>query len=89
MGYTIYDKLWNEHLIRSYDDGDSLIYIDRHFLHEVTSPQAFEGLKKNHSNHGELMQTLLLQITMFQLQGITNLALRTLKTISQSCRLSS
>ncbi len=46
MGYTTYDKLWNEHLIRSYDDGDSLIYIDRHFLHEVTSPQAFEGLKK-------------------------------------------
>ncbi len=46
MGYTIYDKLWNEHLIRSHDDGDSLIYIDRHFLHEVTSPQAFEGLKK-------------------------------------------
>ena len=46
MGYTIYDKLWNEHLIRSYDDGDSLIYIDRHFIHEVTSPQAFEGLKK-------------------------------------------
>ena len=46
MGFTIYDKLWNEHLIRSYDDGDSLIYIDRHFLHEVTSPQAFEGLKK-------------------------------------------
>ncbi len=46
MGYTLYDKLWNEHLIRSYDDGDSLIYIDRHFLHEVTSPQAFEGLKK-------------------------------------------
>ena len=46
MGHTIYDKLWNEHLIRSYDDGDSLIYIDRHFLHEVTSPQAFEGLKK-------------------------------------------
>ena len=46
MRYTIYDKLWNEHLIRSYDDGDSLIYIDRHFLHEVTSPQAFEGLKK-------------------------------------------
>ena len=46
MVYTIYDKLWNEHLIRSYDDGDSLIYIDRHFLHEVTSPQAFEGLKK-------------------------------------------
>ena len=46
MGYTLYDKLWNEHLIRTYDDGDSLIYIDRHFLHEVTSPQAFEGLKK-------------------------------------------
>ncbi len=42
---TLYDKLWDEHLVASSDDGMDLIYIDRHLLHEVTSPQAFEGLK--------------------------------------------
>jgi 3-isopropylmalate/(R)-2-methylmalate dehydratase large subunit len=42
---TLYDKLWNEHLIKSNDDGMDLIYIDRQLLHEVTSPQAFEGLR--------------------------------------------
>ena len=42
---TLYDKLWNSHLVRTEQDGTSLIYIDRHLVHEVTSPQAFEGLK--------------------------------------------
>ncbi|MFK8067075.1 MAG: 3-isopropylmalate dehydratase large subunit [Gammaproteobacteria bacterium] len=42
---TLYDKLWNAHVVRENDDGTSLIYIDRHLIHEVTSPQAFEGLK--------------------------------------------
>ena len=42
---TLYDKLWQDHLVRQRDDGSSLIYIDRHLLHEVTSPQAFEGLE--------------------------------------------
>ena len=41
---TLYDKIWDEHLI-SDETGTSLIYIDRHLVHEVTSPQAFEGLK--------------------------------------------
>lgn len=41
---TLYDKLWDDHLVKQRDDGSSLIYIDRHLLHEVTSPQAFEGL---------------------------------------------
>lgn len=41
---TLYDKLWDDHLVALRDDGSSLIYIDRHLLHEVTSPQAFEGL---------------------------------------------
>jgi 3-isopropylmalate/(R)-2-methylmalate dehydratase large subunit len=41
---TLYDKLWNEHVVHSEADGTALIYIDRHLLHEVTSPQAFEGL---------------------------------------------
>ena len=42
---TLYDKLWQQHLIRSDDGGTSLIYIDRQLVHEVTSPQAFEGLR--------------------------------------------
>ncbi|WP_370060007.1 aconitase family protein, partial [Neptunomonas phycophila] len=44
-GKTLYDKLWDQHLVRQNDDGSALIYIDRHILHEVTSPQAFEGLR--------------------------------------------
>lgn len=44
-GKTLYDKLWDAHLVRQNEDGSSLIYIDRHILHEVTSPQAFEGLR--------------------------------------------
>ncbi len=42
---TLYDKLWDSHLVETYDDGSALIYIDRHIAHEVTTPQAFEGLK--------------------------------------------
>lgn len=42
---TLYDKLWDSHLVRQQEDGSCLIYIDRHLLHEVTSPQAFEGLR--------------------------------------------
>lgn len=42
---TLYDKLWDAHLVRQEDDGTALIYIDRQLLHEVTSPQAFEGLR--------------------------------------------
>jgi 3-isopropylmalate/(R)-2-methylmalate dehydratase large subunit len=45
---TPYDKLWNSHLVRSEPDGTALIYIDRHLVHEVTSPQAFEGLRMEH-----------------------------------------
>ena len=45
MGKTLYDKLWDEHLVRENEDGSGLLYIDRHLLHEVTSPQAFEGLQ--------------------------------------------
>lgn len=45
MAQTLYDKLWNEHVVHQEDDGTCLLYIDRHLLHEVTSPQAFEGLR--------------------------------------------
>ena len=42
---TLFDKIWDSHLVDRQDDGTCLIYIDRHLIHEVTSPQAFEGLR--------------------------------------------
>ena len=44
-GKTLYDKLWDAHVVRDNGDGTALLYIDRHLVHEVTSPQAFEGLR--------------------------------------------
>ena len=44
-GKTLYDKLWQAHVVHEKDDGSALLYIDRHLVHEVTSPQAFEGLR--------------------------------------------
>ncbi len=44
--HTLYDKIWDEHLVATRSDGTSLLYIDRHLVHEVTSPQAFEGLRE-------------------------------------------
>jgi len=45
MPQTLYDKIWNEHIVHQQDDGTVLLYVDRHLIHEVTSPQAFEGLR--------------------------------------------
>ena len=45
MPFTLYDKIWNDHLVHEQKDGTSLLYVDRHLIHEVTSPQAFEGLR--------------------------------------------
>ena len=45
MPLTLYDKIWNEHIVHQQDDGTTLLYVDRHLVHEVTSPQAFEGLR--------------------------------------------
>ena len=45
MATTLYDKIWNDHLVSTDESGTSLLYIDRHLVHEVTSPQAFEGLR--------------------------------------------
>jgi 3-isopropylmalate/(R)-2-methylmalate dehydratase large subunit len=44
-GRTLYDKLWDDHVVHTEDDGTAVLYIDRHLVHEVTSPQAFEGLR--------------------------------------------
>ena len=45
MPLTLYDKIWREHVVHQQDDGTTLLYVDRHLIHEVTSPQAFEGLR--------------------------------------------
>ena len=47
MPTTLYDKIWNEHLVHQQDDGTALLFVDRHLIHEVTSPQAFEGLRNS------------------------------------------
>ena len=45
MAKTLFDKIWDQHVVSEHDDGSTLLYIDRHLVHEVTSPQAFEGLR--------------------------------------------
>jgi 3-isopropylmalate/(R)-2-methylmalate dehydratase large subunit len=45
-GLTLFDKIWERHIVKQIDDGPSVLYIDKHFIHEVTSPQAFNGLNK-------------------------------------------
>jgi len=45
MPQTLYEKIWNEHIVHQQNDGTTLLYVDRHLIHEVTSPQAFEGLR--------------------------------------------
>ena len=45
MAKTLYDKIWDDHVVSTNEDGTSILYIDRHLVHEVTSPQAFEGLR--------------------------------------------
>jgi 3-isopropylmalate/(R)-2-methylmalate dehydratase large subunit len=46
MGRTLYDKIWDEHVVHTEEDGTAVLYIDRHLVHEVTSPQAFEGIRQ-------------------------------------------
>jgi len=50
MSKTLYDKIWEDHLVHQQNDGTELLYVDRHLIHEVTSPQAFEGLRLNKRN---------------------------------------
>jgi homoaconitase/3-isopropylmalate dehydratase large subunit len=45
MPQTLYDKIWKDHVVHMQDDETALLYVDRHLIHEVTSPQAFEGLR--------------------------------------------
>jgi 3-isopropylmalate/(R)-2-methylmalate dehydratase large subunit len=47
MSFTLYDKIWKEHLVHQQQNGTALLFVDRHLIHEVTSPQAFEGLRNS------------------------------------------
>lgn len=55
---TLFEKIWDDHIVNQQDDGTCLIYIDRHLVHEVTSPQAFEGLRMNGRKVRQLKNTL-------------------------------
>ncbi len=46
MNKTLFEKIWDKHVVKTIDDGPSVLYIDKHLIHEVTSPQAFTGLNK-------------------------------------------
>lgn len=65
MAKTLYDKLWDMHVVSEREDGTALIYIDRQILHEVTSPQAFEGLRLAVVNRGAWIPILQRQTTTY------------------------
>ena len=46
MGKTLFEKIWDQHVVKQIEGGPSVVYIDKHFIHEVTSPQAFSGIEK-------------------------------------------
>jgi len=88
---TLYDKLWDAHVVRTEEDGTALIYIDRHLIHEVTSPQAFEGLRL--ANRGLWRTDSLLAVpdhnvpTTSRDEGITDpVAKLQVETLEQNCK---
>jgi len=88
---TLYDKLWDAHVVRTEEDGTALIYIDRHLIHEVTSPQAFEGLRI--ANRSPWRTDSLLAVpdhnvpTTARDEGITDPVARLqVETLEQNCK---
>ncbi|MGI9212312.1 MAG: 3-isopropylmalate dehydratase large subunit [Methylococcaceae bacterium] len=89
-GKTLYDKLWEDHLVVSEADGSALIYIDRHLIHEVTSPQAFEGLRLAGRKPWRVAANLATVDhnvpTIGREQGISDpISRRQVETLSQNC----
>lgn len=87
---TLYDKLWEQHVVRTDKDGTALLYIDRHLIHEVTSPQAFEGLRLAHRSPHRLNTILATPDhnvpTSDRAQGITDpIARLQVETLDQNC----
>jgi len=91
MPKTLFDKIWENHLVHRQDDGTCLLYIDRHLVHEVTSPQAFEGLRnsgrKVHRPHATLAVADHNVPTTDRSKGITEEESRIqVETLEQNCR---
>ncbi len=91
VALTLYDKLWQRHLVSQEEDGTALIYIDRHLVHEVTSPQAFEGLQLNNRSLWR-KQSILAVVdhnvpTVRRDQGIQDpLARLQVETLDKNCK---
>ena len=90
-GRTLYDKIWAAHEVRKNDDGTSLLYIDRHLVHEVTSPQAFEGLRLSDRNVWRVDANLAVADhnvpTTDRTQGIEDAVSRLqVETLDENCR---
>ena len=88
---TLFDKIWNDHLVEKQDDGTCLIYIDRHLVHEVTSPQAFEGLRTNGREVRKPQNTFAVADhnvpTSDRSKGIKNLESRIqVETLEKNCK---
>ena len=88
---TLFDKIWSNHLVDKQDDGTCLIYIDRHLVHEVTSPQAFEGLKKTNRKVRRPESTFAVADhnvpTSDRSKGIENLESRIqVETLEKNCK---
>jgi 3-isopropylmalate/(R)-2-methylmalate dehydratase large subunit len=88
---TIFDKIWNNHLVEKQEDGTCLIYIDRHLVHEVTSPQAFEGLRNSRRKVRKPNYTFAVADhnvpTSDRSQGITNKESRIqVETLEKNCK---
>ena len=94
MSHTLYDKLWRDHLVTSYDDGSALVYIDRHLIHEVTSPQAFSGLRhagrapwRINANVAVADHNVPTTNRASGLQGVTDtIALQQLEALDRNCQ---
>ncbi|HRH80184.1 MAG TPA: 3-isopropylmalate dehydratase large subunit [Thiobacillaceae bacterium] len=91
MARTLYDKLWDAHVVHVEPDGTALIYIDRHLVHEVTSPQAFEGLRLAHRAPWRTASVLAVPDhnvpTAHREQGIADPVSRTqVETLDENCR---
>ena len=90
-GQTLYDKIWAAHEVRKNDDGTSLLYVDRHLVHEVTSPQAFEGLRLSDRKVWRISANLAVADhnvpTTDRSQGIDDEVSRLqVETLSENCR---
>ena len=88
---TLFDKIWSNHLVDIQDDGTSLIYIDRHLVHEVTSPQAFEGLRNSNRKVRRPKSTFAVADhnvpTTDRSKGIENLESRIqVETLEKNCK---